>query len=425
MRFVIATTHFAGLGFALRLIDEGHEVVVAYRGIDDRRTVGCYELVGNGLVAKVPLGEIMHDRHRYRNAYWVWDENHSTEENELLRREGFCVLGGGRFADTMEHDRAACLDFVARYGLIPPPSTSFDDPAAAVRFLREHAGTAFVYKPDRGENHETWLPESDMPDEANLELRQHLRSIRNRSTFVLQELKDGIETNVEVWFVRGEPRFAFMAIESKRKLAGDLGDLVGCAFDVAFVIPLESRAVRESIGRLFPAYAEMRYTGFGDANFIAARDGIWFFEKCERFGYNAHPNLLWNLNRDPLGDTFASLIDGSFTPNFAPGFGASCTMYMDHRAPGKVIQFPEPIARDLYFYDVYRENELLLTAGYYDDVLIANAFGYTIPTAWEAVLAKAHAVKFPGRSYRIDGGGTDYPSSPLRRYEALQAMGYL
>ena len=126
-----------------------------------------------------------------------------------------------------------------------------------------------------------------------------------------------------------------MALESKRSCAGDLGDLVGCAFDFVFTIPLESRAVQESVGRLFPAYREMRYTGFGDANFIAARDGIWFFEKCERFGYNAHPNLLWNLNRDTLGDTFASLVDGRFTPNFSPGFGASCTLYMDHRAPGR------------------------------------------------------------------------------------------
>jgi hypothetical protein len=216
-----------------------------------------------------------------------------------------------------------------------------------------------------------------------------------------------------------------MCIESKKRLAGDLGDLIGCALDFAFAIPIQSRAVRDSVGRLFPAYAEMRYTGFGDANFIAARDGIWFFEKCERFGYNAHPNLLWNLNRDSLGDTFASLVDGTFQPNFAPGFGASVTMYMDHRVAGKVIQFPEAIAHDLYFYDVYKDGELLLTAGYYDDVLIANAFGYTIPTAWEAVLAKAEAVKFPGRSFRIDGGGTNYPSSPLRRYEALQAMGYL
>ena len=152
---------------------------------------------------------------------------------------------------------------------------------------------------------------------------------------------------------------------------------------------------------------------------------MWFFEKCERFGYNSHPNLLWNLNRDPLGETFASLVDGTFQPNMSPGFGASCTMYMDHRVSGKVIQFPESVARNLYFYDVYKQGELLLTAGYYDDVLLANDFGYTIPTAWESVLAIAQSVKFPGRSFRIDGGATNFPSSPLRRYEALQAMGYL
>ncbi len=425
MRFIIATIHYAGLGFALRLIDEGNDVVVGYRGIGDRRTSESYDLVGNDLVTKVPLEQLIADRERYRDAYWIWDENHSVEENELLRREGFRVLSGGRYADTMEHDRDACLAFVAKHGLQPPPSFSFNEPAAAVAFLGEHADTAFVYKPDRGESHDTWLPQSETAPEGNLELRQHLRSLRKTSPFLLQELKEGIETNVEVWFVHGEPRFAFMCIESKKRLAGDLGDLIGCAFDFAFAIPLESRAVQDSVGRLFPAYAEMRYTGFGDANFIAARDGIWFFEKCERFGYNAHPNLLWNLNRDSLGDTFASLVDGTFQPNFAPGFGASVTMYMDHRAAGKVIQFPPTIARDLYLYDASKDGELLLTAGYYDDVLVANAFGYTIPTAWEAVLAKAQAVKFPGRSFRIDGGGTNYPSSPLRRYEALQAMGYL
>jgi phosphoribosylamine-glycine ligase len=425
MRFIIATHHFAGLGFALRLQDEGHEVVVAYRGIEDRRGVTSYDLVGDGLVKKIPLAEAVECRERYRDAYWIWDENHSVDANEVLRREGYKVFGGGGYADRMEHDRDACLAFVDKYGLKPPPSFAFDDAEQAVQFVEEHAATAYVYKPDRGENYETWVPQSSDPAEANLELRSHLKSLRNRSPFVLQEMKDGIETNVEAWFVDGEPRFAFMQIESKRKLAGDLGDFVGCAFDFCFEVPLESRAVQESIGRLFPAYREMRYTGFGDANFIAARDGVWFFEKCERFGYNAHPTLLWTLNRNPLGETFASLVDGTFRPNFAPGFGASCTMYMDHRLPGKVIQFPASMERDLYLYDVYKSDGLLLTAGYYDDVLIATAFGYTIPTAWDAVLAKARAVKFPGRSFRIDGGATDFPSSPLRRYEALAAMGYL
>lgn len=425
MRFIIATQHFAGLGFALRLQNEGHDVVVAHAGIGDRRAAASYDLVGNGLVRKIRLDEAVACRARWRDAYWIWDENHSVDANELLRREGFNVFGGGAYADRMEHDRDACLAFVDRYGLKPPPSFSFDDTAAAIAFIEEHEETAYVYKPDRGESYETWVPQSIDAAEANLELREHLRSLRNRSPFVLQELKHGIETNVEAWFVDGEPRFAFMQIESKRKLTGDLGDLVGCAFDFCFEVPLASCAVRESVGRLFPAYREMRYTGFGDANFIAARDGIWFLEKCERFGYNAHPTLLWTLNRDPLGETFASLIDGTFTPNFAPGFGASCTLYMDHRQSGKPIQFPASVARDLYLYDAYKCDELLLTAGYYDDVLIATGFGYTIPTAWEAALANARAVKFPGRSFRIDGGGTDFPSSPLRRYDALQAMGYL
>jgi phosphoribosylamine-glycine ligase len=425
MRFIVATQHFAGLGFALRLNEEGHDVVVAYRAVDDRRTAARHCLIGTGLVDRIPLAEAITNRSRFRDAYWIWDENHSVAENELLRREGFKVFGGGSYADTMEHDREACLSFVDQYGLKPPPSFAFDDARTAIGFVEDNPATAYVYKPDRGENYETWLPQSPDPAEANLELRQHLRSLCNDSSFVLQELKDGVETNVEAWFVDGEPRFAFMQIESKKKLVGDLGDLVGCAFDFVFALPLESRAVQESIGRLFPAYREKRYTGFGDANFIAARDGIWFFEKCERFGYNAHPTLFWTLNRDPLGSTLASLVDGTFQPNFAPGFGASCTMYMDHRQPGKVVQFPEAIGSNLYFYDVHRANDLLLTAGYYDDVLIATAFGYTIPTAWEAAVAKAWAVKFPGRSFRIDGGGTDFPSSPLRRYEALQAMSYL
>jgi hypothetical protein len=189
---------------------------------------------------------------------------------------------------------------------------------------------------------------------------------------------------------------------------------------------LSSRAVQESVGRLFPEYRAMRYTGFGDANFIVARDGIWFFEKCERFGYNAHPNLLWNLNRAPLAETFASLVDGSFTPDFSAGFGASITLYMDHPVPGKVVDYPESVARNIYPYDVYRDGEQLLTAGYYGDaLLLACAFGYTIPTAWEAALAVASSVKFPGRAFRLDGAGTNFPSSPLRRYEALAAMGCL
>lgn len=144
MRVVIATRFVTGLGFAMRLQQAGHEVVMADAGINDRRAQPRYDSVGDGTVRKLPLATLMQAR-----------------------------------------------------------------------------------------------------------------------------------------FVDGEPRFAFVALDSKFKLTGDLGDLIRCAFDFVCTIPVDSRAVAESVGRLFRAYRERRYTGFADANFIAARDRVWFFEKCE------------------------------------------------------------------------------------------------------------------------------------------------
>ena len=56
---------------------------------------------------------------------------------------------------------------------------------------------------------------------------------------------------------------------------------------------------------------------------------------------------------------------------------------------------------------------------------MVNGYGYTIPTAWEDVMKKAAQIRFPYRSYRPDGAGVNYPSSPVRRYEALKAMDYI
>ena len=432
MKFVISTSDFSGLGFAVRLREEGHEVLLATNPPEELTNpdrLHAYERVGVGLVEKAALATLLEVRQTMREWYWIWDFNHSVCENELLRSEGFKVFGGGEYADRMEHDRQACLTFAATYGLEPPPSHSFTTTAEAITFCRRNSGTAYVYKPDVGANFETFLPESEDPEDANKELQVHLASVEEAErSFILQERKEGVETNVEVWFQEGEPVFAFMGLECKRKYVLDLGPLVGCAFDYVFTIPLDSKAVTESVGKLYPAYKKMKYTGFGDANFVAARDGIWFFEKCERFGYNAHPNLLFNLSRRPIGEVLAALTESSFRPDFAGGFGSSVTMSTkEYPTGGKAIQFPKKLKKDIFLWDAYQKNDLYLTAGYEPsgDVLLVMGYGYTMPTAWESVMKKAAQIKFPYRYYRTDGDGTNYPSSPIRRYEALDAMGYL
>ena len=429
-KFIVATSDFVGLGFAVKLGREGHEVLLAYDPPADlgEEESSRYRSVGEGMVAKRPLREVFAERERFRDWYWIWDFNHGVPVNEALRREGFRVFGGGAFADRMEHDRNGCLEFVSKYGLRSPRSEAFSDMAAAIRHCEENPDTAYVYKPDTGDKFETFLPESQDPAEANLELRSHLDSNPYSGTFILQERKDGIETNVEVWFQKGKPLFAFMSFECKRKNVFDLGPLVGCAFDFSFVIPLDCRAVKESVGKLFPAYAEMEYTGFADANFIAARDGVWFFEKCERFGYAAHPNLFHNLALCDMGTILANLVDGRFEPCFSGGFGAAITMTtLEGHSAGKVVQFPKRFEKDIYWWDVYSRNGHFYIAGYdhEGDVLIVNGYGYTIPTAWESAVGKAHRIRFPYRQYRTDGAETNFPTSPLRRYEALKAMGYI
>ena len=269
MRFVIATSDYSGLGFATRIQDEGHEVILATNppehAVADAECLRRYDLVGQNMVTKQRLCDVMARRAELKDAYWVWDHNHAVEENETLRSEGFKVLGGGQFPYRMEHDRAACLEHTAVYGLLAPPSARFENPEDAIRFCEQNKRTAYVYKPDEGANHETFLPESDDPVDANEELRLHLASIEPNSAFILQERKEGVEANVEVWFVEGDPVFAFMALESKKRHALDMGELIGCAFDFVFLVPLDCKAVQESVGKLFPAYKNMKYTGFGDA----------------------------------------------------------------------------------------------------------------------------------------------------------------
>ena len=161
-------------------------------------------------------------------------------------------------------------------------------------------------------------------------------------------------------------------------------------------------------------------------NFIVARDDTFVLRKMRALRVQCAPEPSVESESCPTRQDVRGARRWHIHTGFSTGVGASITLYMDHPVHRKAVECPERVARNIYLFVVYREGEQLLTAGYYRDaLLLACAFGYTIPTAWEAALAVAASVRCPGRAYRLDGAGTDYPSSPLRRYEALTAMGYL
>lgn len=127
MKFVIATKDYAGLGIAIRLKDAGR--------VTDPERRRLFDLVGQGLVDKQPLDQLVAKREPMRDWYWIWDFNHTVETNELLRAEGCQVFGGGQFANSMEHDR----QLASTYRLESPPSYRFSETVEAIRFWKQNA----------------------------------------------------------------------------------------------------------------------------------------------------------------------------------------------------------------------------------------------------------------------------------------------
>ncbi len=426
--FVIVSEDFTGLGWAKKLLDEGNDVIFAYKLKEDDEKKEEAKMVGKGIVDVFDLETVFKDRKTYKDWYWIFDMNVHVKVARQLFEEGYKVLGGQEISEKMENDRQFASNLMERYGIKSPPTHEFKSVEEGLAFLEENPEKAFVFKPDQPNGICcTYVPDSVKNEKANEELRVYLASLSETGTYILQERIKGVETNFEVWFHQGTPFFAMCNIECKKKLNQDFGGMVGCSQSIDFTIPLECKAVTSTIGKLYEFYKELEYTGFVDANIIVYDNENYYLETCNRFGYNSHPNLFFSVAKVPVGEILADIIDGNidnFYDKMRYGFGASITLYTDQEKKGLPI-FIEEDARDNFFmFDGYKENDQTFMSGYCGEIGIVTDHGYTIKEAAEEVLEKAKLIRFPMRSMRSDIDKNDYPSSPQGRYDALDAMDY-
>lgn len=425
-RFILVTNDFVGLGFAVQEQQKnGSEVMIAFKPKEPPEDRDSYEIQGKGLVKTVSLDDLMEIREYYRDCYWIWDGNHNYAEGELLRSEGFKVFGGTKFQYTMENDREFGLEFAQSCGLLSPEFKEFTSKEEGIAFLEEHEDRSYVFKPnDEEDSALTTVPMTDDPKAANLEMRAFVESM-GIDDFILQEKVSGVEVNVECFYQNGEPVFADANLENKRGHVGELGCATGCAFDVCWEVDINSRLVQETVGKMYPRLKEIGYTGFADCNVIIGDDNVYFLEFCFRAGYNAHPNLFTTLSYKTFLQTCADLTDGIFEPNFKSGFGASITLFCGKPKQGLPVYISELSQDMVYIVDGYFEDEMLKMGGMDKEIVFVMGHDYTIDTAFEDALEIAKKVKFVNKYYRTDPNKTDYPNSPIRRYEALQTMKYV
>jgi phosphoribosylamine-glycine ligase len=451
---IIVTKDYSGLGFAKMAMEAGFPTILATAGSEPEqydklaaeknltmkeigelseleKQMEGFEKVGDGIVPRIPLEKLMESRAKYKTSYWIWDGNHNWEQSEQLRKEGFPrVLGGSELNDKMEHDRKFGEDMVREAGLPTPETIEFPTISDGLAFLEEDGNLerAFVFKPDDGEgSYSTYVPDCPKDKDAHDELVDYMKALPEEGgNYILQERKKGVETNVEVWIYKGQPFFAFCDLECKRRSNGDKGEMVGCAFDFAFTVPLECKAVTETVMKLLP-HMPADYTGFIDMNFIVSEKQNYFLEFCARFGYNAHPNLFINLGIRSFPEIITDFMDGRierFYDNFNDGFGASILCRIDHPKAGFPIILLDGVEKDFYFFDAYRQDDKYFIAGYGNEVGIICGQDYTIKTAGEEALNNLEKIHYPSREARTDIDKNDYPTSPQARYDALEAMDY-
>lgn len=430
-QFVVVTKDFSGLGWAKKLQEEGETVTLALESPETKKAdQRLFDQVAAGWIPTMSLTAAM-TALVTPSTYWIFAENNFPDEADALRAKGQKVFGTSALSEKMEHDRHYAIEIAAQCGLASPETEEFASRQEGLAFLDAHPDTAYVFKPDESaQNFATFVPVREQDADANRETFTYLDHMQQEpGSYILQERVQGTEVDVEVWFFEGEPFFAFATLEAKRKNPHDLGEMSGCAGDFAWVVPLDSPLVQETIGPMLDFYREQRYTGFADVNVILTNQGPLFLEVCNRFGYNGHVTLFLALAQDTFGNILADFMDGNvanMADRFSPTVGSSITLFLDHPREGLPIHLDPRWVTKFYPFDGYLEEGTLLLSGYSHEVGIFVDQGPTIEAAAQACLDKLlteEAVSIPESYWRTDLGASDYPNAPALRFQALQQMG--
>jgi len=436
---VIATETWDGLGLAMLMERQGTNVLMAYqhKELEDKKDKAAADQCGDGLVERMPLERAM-KLYTGGDALWQFDNNALPEEADALRKKGATVIGTSAFSAKLEKDRDYAAELAEDVGLAVPETEEFSDTEAAIAYLEKHPDTAYVCKAEGGDADQTFVPLPSDPDAvANEMVRGYLAALEEADqkdrakTFILQErISGGLELNVEVWAHQGKALVAFVDLESKRRLTGDLGELVGCSQDLVFQIPTTAPLVKRVLSPYLKRREFKDYVGSLDANVIVKGGKFYFLEHCCRWGFNSTPTTFYGLGRVPMADALTAWVKGEDCRRaFTHQYATSLSLFASEHESGFPVIVPRQTLESFcpYALRAAEDGSFGMVGGgrawYSVGALVAAA-----PQARAAAkrcLDLAAGVTYPNKGFRTDGTDTDVSTLPLARLRKLQTMGLL
>ncbi len=347
------------------------------------------------------------------------DTGFGFRQNEL-RKQGFKVIGGSYLGDQLELDRKFGLKYFEKMGVKVPETYEFDSFLSAKRFLKDQNKRFVIKFTGKAGDEKSLLYVAQTKDNFDLiQLIDHYSKIWNtawgESTFVLQEVIEGVEVAVTAFF-NGEKFLmpVYMNFENKRLLTGDIGVFTGEMGTHGYFTFDKLKLFKNTLKKIENELKEDGYVGAIDVNCIVNEEGIWPLEFTSRFGYPLIDLIFEGIRGHMrVTDLFAGLVDKTLDFIDADdGFQVGVLVcvptfpYEDgFERYGKelpVIILEESVKEHFYPGDIKQENGIWVMAGSMGYGFVITGRGDTMFDAKTAAYSNLKNVIVPNAIYRID-----------------------
>jgi phosphoribosylamine--glycine ligase len=400
-RFLILSDAGDGVGLAVRLKAEGHDVKVK---IFDP----SHDEQGKGLIE--PALE-------YKSGQTVIADvtgfGHILEE---FRDGGTKVFGGSVFADKLETDRGLAEEVMNDAGIETPEAvnvTSWSDAAEACERLGSDGGKV-VIKPEGGLSGVVPSYVASDVEDAHSMLKVFEKEQGSAEVEItVQEFVEGVAVSTEGWFNGKEWAEGMFnhTIERKHSMNGDLGPSGGCTGNVIWRCDISDPIVKQTLIKLTKVLQKHNYVGIIDINCIVNEEGIYGLEFTPRFGYDSFPTTLHSLCDFNFGAFLDTMARGDTpTDTLSEGFGVGVRLSLPpwpsekyHAQAGVSIRgFKEDDKQWFYPYGVMLVDGELQSSHGVGILGVVNGHGDSIGEGFARAYEIVTRLRIPEVQYRTD-----------------------
>jgi hypothetical protein len=444
MKYYIFTFDGEGMPIAYKLQQEGHDVIVG-QGVDvkDLSYNGDHEIkpevdvekirrlsLFDNMIKKMPAWDLIDHIKSLNNtsdSFVLFDQNSLFRYADAIKNIDIAGNFPTKEDFLFEVDRDTAKSFVnENYPRLRVAQVNNFKTLDEARIFLSQTHDVWVLK-GRDNHASTFIPSIDDYQLAASQILQRIEAEREkyeRSGFILElRIPSMAEFTPEKIYYDGEPLALVIDIENKTYGSGNTSIQTGCAQDLVFPIPMDSRVHDIAFPPIVDQLAKQHKGLFyWDASLLIDRrtGRIYFGEFCpNRLGYN---EIFTQLTQCPSVHSYFNNVIHKRSPFTLGTVGASVRIFnpdTDDEQYGGIppkdglIDFKPEMEKDLWLWDAYKKGHSIESAGSDSSLAVITGSGRSIDEAVNKTYRNVDDFSFVGGYWRpkFDYVSLDYPTS--------------